>query len=368
MRTICLFSGDITRCGGTERIAILLANELAKQQDTTVCFLSLTESRMEPFFALDQRVKRHQLFRHAYPFRLILLPVILKLLLFLRKNHITHLIDVDVILSLASVFAVPFTNCRLISWEHFHFRENLGCKLRDYARKLAKRYASCLVVLTENDRMQYLEQRCHADVRVIPNAVSEPTQNSGNASVVLPDTPFLLSVGRLDFQKGLERIPALAESILRTHTDWKWVIVGDGSFRESIRADIATRGLSDKVLLMGRQDPYPYYRKAAFLVMPSRYEGFGLVLIEALSVGCPVIAFDCPHGPSDIIRQGINGWLVAAEDFPQLEKRILEMMESPDLLARFAQNAPSGIDAFSVPEFMKKWNDILPGERQKESI
>ena len=266
MKNICFFCGDITRCGGTERISILLANEWIKNDGMKVVFLSLTESNSEPYFYLDSRVRRFRLFQRNVPFKLFLLPIIFKLFLFLRREKISVLIDVDVILSAASVFAAAPLGMKWISWEHFHFHENVGCRLRDYARKLAKRFASAIVVLTENDRLQYLETPSKAKVVRIANAVPPPMDDiRDNVCHKIPETPFLLSVGRLAYQKGFERIPALAARVLKRHPGWKWVIVGDGIFRRRIQEEIETMGLQDSLILAGRDNPFPYYRKAELL-------------------------------------------------------------------------------------------------------
>ena len=362
VKTVCLFSGDITRCGGTERISILLANELVRRNDIRVMFLSVNEQAPETFFPLDPRVERFVLYRRKVRFAPHLLPMIVKLHSFLKRQRVDVLIDVDVILSAVSVFAVTGTACRLISWEHFHYEENLGVKLRSFARNLAKRHASAIVVLSEDDKRQYMKHRARVPVVAIPNAIEENVHsgNEGNdADYPMPQGPFILSVGRLDYQKGFERIPAVAGELLKTHPAWSWVIVGDGCLRDKIRGEIEARGLQDRILLTGWKDPFFYYDRAAFCVMTSRYEGFGLVLLESLSRSCPVIAFDCKCGPSDIVRDGENGFLVPAENFALLKEKITLLMDSPDLRKKLADNAKASIRKFSVESFADRWNKLL---------
>ncbi len=352
MKTICFFSGDITRCGGTERITILLANELA-QRDFSVHILSLAESAAEPFFALDSKVKRSVLFSRPLRSVQLSLPVIiLREAVFLKKLKPDVLIDIDVFLSAASVPASKLSGCRLIAWEHFHYRENLGCRLRSFARTLAKRFASDIVVLTERDRAQYSVKPSRAEIHCIPNAMTMP-DSAAESMPDVPDVPFIFSAGRLIYQKGLERIPRLAEEFFRSHPDWKWLIAGEGILREQIQAEIRQRNLENKVILLGLCNPFPYYGKAKFFVMPSRFEGFVLVLLEALSCGCPAIVFDCPCGPSDVIQNGRNGYLVPAEDFSMMAKRMEDLAEKP------FRADPESIGQFSVAEFVQKWERLL---------
>ena len=170
--------------------------------------------------------------------------------------------------------------------------------------------------------------------------------------------PFHWVVGTFQY-KGFERIPALAARVLKRHPGWKWIIVGDGIFRRQIQKDIEAMGLQDSLILAGRDNPFPYYRKAELLVMTSRYEGFGLVLLEALSENCPVLAFNCRYGPSDIIIEGENGFLIPPEDFSALENRIHQLIENPLLRARLASGAKESIRNFSLESFISCWNRLL---------
>lgn len=356
-RKICLFSGDITRSGGTEKISILLANELARK-NYEVYFVSISENNSEPYFKIDENIKRYSLFGKNVSLKLFLLPAIFKLHRFLRKNKIDVLIDIDVILSLISIFAVRFTRCRQISWEHFHFHENLGCKIRDTARKLAKKYADAIVVLTRTDKKQYLETPSKAPVFCIHNAVILPEMMQPKKF----GSKTILSVGRLAYQKGFERIPALAERIFAKFPDWKWIIVGDGEKREEITAETEKRKLQNNLILAGVKNPFNYYPNAEFLVAVSRYEGMPLVLLEALSCQCPVISFDCPHGPADIVKNDENGYLIEAENFDALEKAILNMMSNPEICSKLSAQADKSIRDFSVEKFVNSWQMLIENE------
>lgn len=354
MKKICFFSGDITRGGGTERISILLANKLV-QKDYEVCFISIAESNSELNFFLDSKIKHYALFRRNVSLKCFLLLAIIKLHQFIKKNNIDVVIDIDIILSFISIFAVWGTKCQQVSWEHFHFYENLGVKIRDFARKLAKKYASAIVVLTQTDKKQYLENGAIVPVICIPNAVILPDE--------LPrkkfNTKVILSVGRLEYQKGFERIPALAERIFNDFPDWKWIIVGDGSLKKLLSDEIVKRNLQDKLFLVGKQNPFEYYWQADFLVSVSRYEGMPLVLLEALNCECPVISFNCKHGPADIIKDSENGYLVEAENFTILEKSIRSLINAEDLCNKLSENAKESVADFSVENFVKKWIQVI---------
>ena len=242
----------------------------------------------------------------------------------------------NVILSLVSFFAAVLPGVKWISWKHFH--ENLGCLLRNHDRKPAKRFASVIVVLTGNDRLQYLDPSSKIQGVQITNEVSSPMKYVCNDSCrKIPNALFLLSIRRLDYQKGFERIPALFAKILKRHPEWNWEIAGDGIFWKRIQVKIEASSVKDSLLLSGRNNSFPYYhyRKASPFVMTPRYEGFGLLPLEALPEKCPLIAFNCRFGPSDIIAEGKNGLLIPAKDFSALETGTHKLIENELLCAHF---------------------------------
>lgn len=355
-RRICFFSGDITRCGGTERIAIMLANELARDPDTEVVFLSWSEGDSKPFFTMDPRIRRNRLFPFNFPFRFFYKVAAKKLKSFLRKDHITHLIDIDVILTNVSARAIAQTDCKLIAWEHFHYHEDLGCKLRQTGRETAKDHADAIVTLTEGDRKQYESLPSNARIVAIPNAIMPPTENEVTD---MPEGPFILSVGRLCYQKGFDRLPAIAEKIFTDNDNWKWLVVGDGPDQKKLKSEIELRGLSERIFLAGRCDAAPFFHHAAFTVMMSRFEGFPLVLLESLERHCPVVAFDCPNGPTEVIQNGVNGFLIPAEDVDALTQKIQLLMNDNALRKTLSQAARDSIRAFTPEVFFERWRALL---------
>ena len=122
--------------------------------------------------------------------------------------------------------------------------------------------------------------------------------------------PVILSVGRLTRAKNFSLLIA-AFALLRRNRPARLAIAGEGECRNELEATIEAAGLSDSVQLLGhKQNPYPFYRAADLFVMSSDFEGFGNVLVEAMSVGTPVVSTDCPYGPAEILENGKWGRLV----------------------------------------------------------
>jgi glycosyltransferase involved in cell wall biosynthesis len=141
--------------------------------------------------------------------------------------------------------------------------------------------------------------------------------------------PYILSVGRLTQQKDhATLIRAFAE--ISSKTPARLLILGDGEMRAELNDLVKQLGLSDRVCLAGfYQNPIPFMRKAALLVLSSRYEGFGNVIVEALACGTPIVSTDCPYGPKEILESGYYGRLVPVGDAQALANAILNTLNEP---------------------------------------
>lgn len=167
------------------------------------------------------------------------------------------------------------------------------------------------VIAVSRQMQDLLEQRAHLkNVNCIYNPVNTRVIREKAQEPITLEGRFILAVGRLERQK---RFDLLLAAFARTQAqqDCKLVIVGRGSQQAALAQQIRALQLEERVLLAGFDaNPYKYMAKAEFQVMSSDYEGYPLVLIEALSLGCPIVSTDCPTGPREIINHGGNGLLV----------------------------------------------------------
>ncbi|WP_205694453.1 glycosyltransferase family 4 protein [Crenobacter cavernae] len=197
-------------------------------------------------------------------------------------------------------------------------------------------------------------------VAVIPNAVNWPL--STQVPICAPDSigdcqaRRLLSVGRLDSQKGFDLLIAAFSCLAQNHTDWELVILGEGPLRETLQAQIDKAGIADRVFLPGRVgNMTEWYQHADLYVMSSRFEGFPNALVEAMAHGLPTISFDCDTGPRDIIRHEVDGLLVEPENINGLEKALAVLMSNPELRARYAERAVEIRNRFSIESISSMW-------------
>jgi glycosyltransferase involved in cell wall biosynthesis len=215
-----------------------------------------------------------------------------------------------------------------------------------------------LAVLTDTDRRRYqdLLQR-GPRVVTIPNAV--PELPGGRSALT---EPRVLAVGRLTPQKGFDLlIPAFAE-VARGEPDWSLRICGSGRLRDRLSQIAADRGVSERIELLGRvgtRKIAEQMEQASIFVLSSRSEGFPLVLLEAMSKGLPVVSYDCPTGPADIVDHGGNGLLVPPQDVDALGDAILELMRDAPKRRRFGAAAIERAAEYSADRVGGRWDDLL---------
>ena len=146
----------------------------------------------------------------------------------------------------------------------------------------------------------------------------------------------------------------------KKHPNWKVYIYGDGNFRDDIDRHIKECGMENTVILKGRTDDVPSaMREASFFVLSSRFEGFGMVIAEAMSQGLPVVSFDCPTGPSDMVKSNINGILVKNQDKQALADAICYIIENTEKRKEMGKNAVNTAKEFAGDIIAKKWYTVF---------
>ena len=348
---ICFLEGDMSRTGGTERMTAWLANALCAEQEIHV--LSLRMGGREVFFPLDSRVKHRVL--PVFSGKAGIAKQICWIHQYIKENRIDRVINVDMGMGFYGILAAKGTNARTVTWEHGNFYNNWGSRLFPHMRRFAARHSSAVVLLTNRDAENYRTHisRC-APLHVIPNP-AEPTD-----AVYDPNSKMILSVGHLLENKGFHRAIEIAAKILPDHPDWTWVICGEGPERPRLEAMIREKGLENRVLLPGVIKALDgMYRKAAMLVMTSDMEGLPMVLLEGKAHGLPLVAFDIMTGPSDIIDDGLNGFLVPPFELDTMAEKLRRLLEDDALRCRMSRDAAMGMEKFSEKTITDKWRKLL---------
>ena len=172
----------------------------------------------------------------------------------------------------------------------------------------------------------------------------------------------IISVGRLEKVKGFDRLIEIAKIVFedKVTEKWEWHIYGEGPERESLENIIRKYNLEKKVILKGNvENIYELYKEYSFYVMTSYFEGLPMVLLEAKANSLPIISFDINTGPSEIIRDGVDGYLVRNEDIWKMSKKIIELIKAEDMRINFSLNTKRNLYKFNKNKILKKWKKIL---------
>jgi glycosyltransferase involved in cell wall biosynthesis len=216
---------------------------------------------------------------------------------------------------------------------------------------LAKKYDQ-FVVLTEEDRSYWGDL---PNIQVIFNA------NTFSPSAVAKlESKQVVAIGRYDYQKGFDDLIKSWKLIHNTHPDWMLKIYGHGPLENEFKKLIDDLNLHESVSLCApSREIEQVYMDSSILVMTSRYEGFGMVLIEAQSCGVPVVAYACKCGPRDIIFSGHNGFLINEGDEGMFVEKVNLLIEKEDLRKEIGKKAKVMSIRFSEDVVMKKWEDLF---------
>ena len=209
------------------------------------------------------------------------------------------------------------------------------------------------VVLTEEDAEMWGDV---PNIKVIPNAAK--FISSGYSSC---QNKRVIAVGRLDYQKSFDRLIEAWALVQQTdkYSDWHLDIFGQGEWRTMLQQMIDERGLQDRVTLnKPTKDIAKEYASSSMLVMSSHYEGFPMVMIEAMACGLPVVTFDYKCGPRDIIDHEINGLLVKDGDIEGLAQALMRLMNADELRQKMGEKARLVVDRYSEEKVMSKWQEL----------
>jgi glycosyltransferase involved in cell wall biosynthesis len=230
-------------------------------------------------------------------------------------------------------------------------------------RSIAARYAQldALTVLTERDREDYTHALGDAVAVVrIPNAV--PIAGGPPAPLT---APIVLGAGRLTRQKGFNRLIRAFAQVVEHHPDWQLRIAGSGPRLTALRRLVIELELYNHVLLLGRvPDLERQMRQASVFALSSRREGFPMVLLEAMSAGLPIVSFDCPTGPGEIVRTGHNGVLVPNGDVDALAAALREVIEDEEARRRYGTGALATAAEHSLEAIGEQWRALLTASRR----
>lgn len=358
---ICFHIDNISNCGGTEKVTTQISSLLLENYDkyNITILSSYFDTKKGPFFKENQNIKYDRLFDSEVNFKKNYFKAIKKLKKYIIDNNIDVLIGVDTIISLFDIPAIRKTKCKYISWEHFNYKYNLGVKLRDIGRRYSAKKADVIVVLTNKDK-KYFSENLKIKNKLI--RIYNPFIKKNNENKYNERSNIILSSGRLTYQKGFDILLEIAKELKEKTKDFKWIILGEGEDRELLENRIKEYNLENYVELKGNvQNVEEFYRKSKMFVLTSRFEGLGIVLIEAKSYKLPIVSFNCDCGPSEIIQNNVNGYLIEKFNIEEMTNRIYTLLADNEKCIEFSNKSDLDMDKFEPKKIVNEW-DILINE------
>ena len=360
-KRICFIKPDITPSGGGERVAINLANELCKTYDVHV--VSICSSNGKPFYPINDEITYMALMEGTFRIRKMLLKGIRELRRYLRNNRIDIVFSVGVS---ANPFLIPATaglKCKAIVCEHLNclnsFQNDFGQR---FCRYLGAKWGDKVIVLTKQDRDAYKEKYHlkRQKVSYIHNWIEEVlfdgmTDYNSSAKKII-------TVARIEPVKGIENIIEVSKELSAEFPDWSWDIYGGGdeSYVADLTARIKENNLEGFVNLKGKVgDIYDRYKNYSMCVLTSYCEGLPMVLLEAKAKRLPCISYDCLTGPREIIRDGVDGYLIPVDDIQCLKKRLSQCMRDEELRKNLSANSYGNMDLFRKETIIKRWIEFI---------
>lgn len=351
--TVCFLTGTLNAFAGAERMTAVIANELA-HRGFKVRILSLWDKTS--CFPLHAEVRHDALFAERPSFKRKYVETVAAIRRYVRQHRVDVLVEVDTMLTLFTLPACLGLGVRRIAWEHCNFDQDLGKPARRLARRLAARTCERVVVLTASDRLKWQRALDCLNVDAIPNALpfDLPVRPSSRESKTV------LAIGRLTEAKGFDLLLDAWAEVNASQPEWRLDIIGDGDLRHGLLAQCDRLHLGDSVrILPARADVQPHYAEASVFCMSSRYEGFGLVLIEAMAYGLAIVSTDCETGPRELLRDRENALVTVSGDARALASGLLTVLSDCKLAEAISTRARIESAKFSSHAIGDHWQRLI---------
>lgn len=359
MIKILYYKDHLRKVGGIERIWINKMNYLSEDPNFSFYVITNTQEGFKPAFPLSSKVTHIDLnicLHHAYKYPKIIRPLIKtwkNILFYFRLQKTINQIDPDFIVIDSTYDPMIFRmkhHAKIIAESHTA-RSFIHVEKKD-AKRMFYHYenkADIVVSLTEGEAKEWKKAK---QVEIIPNFIEKQPEPK------LPEKEYkrVISSGRLVLQKRQEDLIKAWGKVASVHPDWRLDIYGKGERHEFLQNLIISYELQDYITIYPPTDRMMQeFQESDFFVLSSLYEGFALVIAEAMMEGRPCVSYDCPYGPSELIDHMETGLLVDSCNIEELANSINWMIEHPDQRLKMGKKAYYSIQKFTPDFIIPKW-------------
>lgn len=375
MKIAYVFS-TLAKTGGTERIITEKTNYLAEQFGYDITIINLFQQDEDTnHFVLSKKVKQINLgipyfsqFCYRYPKRLWIRWQLNRQVKKSIKQYVKN-VDPDILIGISffkadlvskvkcrakkiieSHEAKPFTHSGL-NTRHNFIKEVYQNIWRSFYFRAIERNADAVITLTKADEMLWKRAKYTA---VIPNFSVMPISKYSDCT-----SKRVIAAGRLEWEKGFGRLIEAWSIVSSRHPDWHLDIFGEGSMDKTLK--VLTNLYKAKNLTFHNvtSNISQEYANSSICVVSSYFEGFSLILLEAMRHGVPCVAFDCPFGPKSIINDGYTGFLVENGEIKLFAERVCRLIEDEDLRKHFSKASIDRALLFDTDSIMLRWKKLF---------
>ena len=342
-----LFVINSLKCkSGMERVAVLLANLFQEKLNYEIVIVNRDTSDSDVAFPLFDKVKVIKADGNIISF-------------YKKVRNIINIEDPDRIIihnmgKLSLLCSIlPKKNIELLSIEHVSFvSRNLYLKVLS---KLFYALIDKVVVLTKSDLKSYPSRKVFNISNISPYPISSRVYSINSKKII--------AVGRLDYQKNFGDLILAWNKIPKdVISEWTLEIWGEGDEYDNLLHLINKFDIKNIHLKGTANNMENVYLSSSFLVMSSLFEGLPMVLIEAQSFGLPIVSFDCPYGPSEVITHDKDGFLIPLGDIDSLASSIQRLISSKDKRISFSDEAKKSAVRYTKENILNQWKSLLEHE------
>lgn len=349
--------GRVTGKGGISRVTSILTDSMFKEDYVDAIHIISFHKKDEVRYGWSQELFYKDLLNDRPSMLKGFYPALKNLIAYINTNKLDILIATGHNVGPLAVLASWFTGIKVVYWSHSSL-VGYDSKSKYFNERFNSIFCNAVISLTETDRKNYQKITSSKKIYQIYNPIDPSLQ------IAVPkyniQTNKIISVGRLteykNFQAGIEA----AKIILEEHPNFIWDIYGSGEYEPQLKSQISNLNLEHNIFLKGHvSNIYDLYNDYAFVVMTSKFEGFPMSLIEGMANHLPLISFDIPTGPNEIIQEGINGFLISPFDIKEMAKKINELLENDTLRLSMSKANAKLLDNFSMMKIQKQWKNLF---------